>query len=163
MATRVVGTNIARGGTAGRARTEELCHVDRLQAYLAVGKRLLRCLHFIRFHVTRSSGKIYLCNSDIGIQLRTEWNSHLWKDLIRWSTYAGVRSGFVLFKWPHPEQYKRTNTSNNMFNKGQILLIFWYFVDKHHYCQIILCSVLKNRSLFTMEIILFCIFNNLTL
>ena len=92
MATRVVGTNIARGGTAGRARTEELCHVDRLQAYLAVGKRLLRCLHFIRFHVTRSSGKIYLRNSDIGIQLRTEWNSHLWKDLIRWSTYATTTS-----------------------------------------------------------------------
>ena len=45
---------------------------------------------------------------------------------------AGVRSGFVHFKWRTPEQYKRTNTPNNMFNKGHILLIFWYFVDKHH-------------------------------
>ena len=47
--------------------------------------------------------------------------------------YAGVISGFVLFKWRTPEQYKRTKTPKNMFNKGQILLIFWYFVDKHHY------------------------------
>ena len=65
-------------------------------------------------------------NQDAGCKL-------LQKTKININGRAGVRSGFVLFKWRTPEQYKRTNTPKNMFNKGQILLIFWYFVDKHHY------------------------------
>ena len=61
------------------------------------------------------------------------------------SYQSGVRSGFVLFKWRTPEQYKRTKTPKNMFNKGQILLIFWYFVDKHHYTKGLILRQIKVK------------------